>query len=430
MIKKLVAAIKKEMLILLRDRIGLAILFIMPMILIFVMTLIQDSAFKSLNEKGIPIIFVNEDKDSLGYAVEKGLRNSELCSFNDQINGEYITAEEAKKAVADGKFLVGIVIPKNATNAIRKNVQELVESAFSTDSIAPNKTQSVDSVEVKIFIDPVTKKSFLTSISSNLREFISGIKTQLMFKTFSDQLAELIPEKKQMTSNAYNNTQIITYKEIYASETMGEIVPNAVQHNVPAWTIFAMFFIVLPLAGSMVKEKIEGSIVRLHTMPSSFLLLINGKIIVYVVVCLIQFVLMMSVGLFFLPMLGLPVLDLGNSALGIFVISLATAFAATGFGVMMGTIAKTEQQGAIMGALSILLLSAIGGVWVPTYVMPDTMRQLSGLSPLNWSLDGFYDLLLRGAGVRAVLPGAIKLILFFLITMSIASLVNRFKRNV
>jgi ABC-2 type transport system permease protein len=233
-----------------------------------------------------------------------------------------------------------------------------------------------------------------------------------------------------MTSNAYNNTQIITYKEIYASQTMGEIVPNAVQHNVPAWTIFAMFFIVLPLAGSMVKEKMEGSIVRLHTMPSSFLLLINGKIIVYVVVCLIQFVLMMSVGLFFLPMLGLPVLDLGNSALGIFVISLATAFAATGFGVMMGTIAKTEQQGAIMGALSILLLSAIGGVWVPTYVMPDTMRQLSVLSPLNWSLDGFYDLLLRGAGVRSVIPGAIKLILFFLITMSIASLVNRFKRNV
>ncbi|MBK7182032.1 MAG: ABC transporter permease [Bacteroidetes bacterium] len=197
MIKKLVAAIKKEMLILLRDRIGLAILFIMPMILIFVMTLIQDSAFKSLNEKGIPIIFVNEDKDSLGYEVERGLRNSELCAFNNQINGKYITADEAKKAVADGKFLVGIVIPKNATNAIRKNVQELVESAFSTDTIPPNKPQSVDSVEVKIFIDPVTKKSFLTSISSNLREFISGIKTQLMFKTFSDQLAELIPEKSK-----------------------------------------------------------------------------------------------------------------------------------------------------------------------------------------------------------------------------------------
>ena len=46
MVSKLIAAIKKEALILLRDRIGLSILFIMPMVLIFVMTLIQDSAFQ------------------------------------------------------------------------------------------------------------------------------------------------------------------------------------------------------------------------------------------------------------------------------------------------------------------------------------------------------------------------------------------------
>ena len=180
----------------------------------------------------------------------------------------------------------------------------------------------------------------------------------------------------------------------------------------------------------MVKEKSEGSIFRLHTMPSSFLLLINGKVVVYVFVCLIQFVLMLSVGLVFLPMLGLPTLALGNSILGILIITLATAFAATGYGVMVGTIATTEQQGAIMGALSILLLSAIGGVWVPTYVMPQTMRQLSAFSPLNWSLNSFYELFLRGGGVKAIIPDTIKLIAFFLLTMSIASIVNRVKRKI
>ena len=62
MISKLTATIKKETLLLLRDKVGLSILFLMPMILIFVMTLIQDAAFKTINEKGIPIIFVNNDK--------------------------------------------------------------------------------------------------------------------------------------------------------------------------------------------------------------------------------------------------------------------------------------------------------------------------------------------------------------------------------
>ena len=134
MIKKLLAAVKKEALILLRDRIGLSILFIMPMVLIFVMTLIQDSAFKTLNEKGIPIVFVNDDKDSLGVAIEKGLKNSELCSFHDSINGIPATADVVKKAVADGKFLVGIVVPKGATDAIKRNVIKLVSQTLNTDS--------------------------------------------------------------------------------------------------------------------------------------------------------------------------------------------------------------------------------------------------------------------------------------------------------
>lgn len=427
---KLLAAIKKEALILLRDRIGLAILFIMPMVLIFVMTLIQDSAFKTLNEKGIPIIFVDNDKDTLGIYIEQGLKQSELCTVYDTINGKVATEETAKKAVSDGKFLVGIVVPQGATAAIRKNVVALVQQTMSAESPDVQLVQKTDSVEIKIFIDPITKKTFIASVTSSLREFISAIKTQIMFKTFADEIALLIPDKQSSTSNAYRQTDIIKYKEVYASKSIGEIVPNAVQHNVPAWTIFAMFFIVLPLAGSMVKEKNEGSIFRLQTMPSSFLLLINGKIMVYVIVCMIQFVLMLSVGFIFLPMLGMPVLNIGHSILGLFIISLTTGFAATGFGVMMGTIAKTEQQGAIMGALSILLLSAIGGIWVPTYVMPETMRGISMFSPLNWSLEGFYELMLRGGNYTGVLLNALKLIVFFLATMSIASIVNRIKKSV
>ena len=191
-----------------------------------------------------------------------------------------------------------------------------------------------------------------------------------------------------------------------------------------------MFFIVIPLVGSMMKEKKEGSVFRLYTMPSSYLLLINGKIIVYVIVCMLQFLLMLSVGLYILPLFGLPVLQLGNSLAAIFVVALATSFAATGYGVLVGTLASSEQQGAILGSLSILLLSAIGGVWVPTYVMPEVMRELSTFSPLNWSLEGFYKLFFRGSGVSGILVESFKLILFFFVMMAIASVINRVKRKI
>ncbi len=431
MISKLLASVKKETLLLLRDRVGLSILFVMPMVLIFVMTMIQDAAFKTINEKGIPVVFVNNDHDSLGILIEQGLKNNDLCSFNDSINGQPATTASVQKAVAEGKFLLGIVVPANATQAIRKNVTALVNETMGTnEKVAVNSPAIPDSVEITILIDPVAKKSFLNAVTSNLHEFISEVKTKIMFQTFAGQIADVVPDKSNAPKNTYTKSQIIKYKEIYASKSEEKIVPNAVQHNVPAWTIFAMFFIAIPLSGSIMKEKNEGSIFRLHTMPSPYLLLITGKVIVYVMVCLIQFLLMLSVGLIFLPMMGLPPLVLGSSFMGILILTLATAFAATGYGVMVGTLASTEHQAAIMGSLSILLLSALGGIWVPSYVMPEVMRNISAYSPLNWSLTGYYKLFLRSAGVIDILADALKLVLFFLATMTIASLVHKAKRTI
>ncbi|HNA16105.1 MAG TPA: ABC transporter permease [Ferruginibacter sp.] len=431
MLHKLLATVKKEVLLLLRDKVGLSILFIMPMVLIFVMTLVQDSAFKTMNEKGIPVVFIDNDKDSLGIQIERGLKANDLCYLSDSIDGKPASVETAQKAVQEGKFLVGIVIPKGATEAIRKNVTELVNQTLNGEDSAKHKSAgTTDSVEITILIDPVAKKSFLISMTSNLREFISEVKTKIMFQTFSEQVAEIIPDKQNAPTNSYQKSQIIKYKELYASKSEDKIVPNAVQHNVPAWTIFAMFFIAIPLSSSILKEKNEGSVFRLHTMPTPYLLLVNGKIIVYVIVCLIQFVLMLSVGQIFLPMLGLPALVLGNSIAGIMLLTGATAFAATGYGVMVGTLASTEHQAAIMGSLSILLLSALGGIWVPSYVMPEVMRNISAWSPLNWSLEGFYKLFLRGGHVSDVLGETLKLLLFFLATMTVTSIANRKKRTV
>jgi ABC-2 type transport system permease protein len=147
-------------------------------------------------------------------------------------------------------------------------------------------------------------------------------------------------------------------------------------------------------------------------------------------VCFIQFLLMLAVGIFILPFLGLPPLDLGSSVFAVLFLALCTAFAATGFGVLIGTLASSEHQGAITGSLSILLLSAIGGILVPTYVMPEMMRHVSVISPLNWSLEGFYSLYLRNGGFLDILQNAIQLIMFFVVMMGISSVANRMSGRV
>ena len=91
MFSKLLATVRKEALLLLRDKVGLSILFIMPMVLILVMTLIQDAAFRTMNEKGIPVVIVNDDKDSLGIQIQNGLEQNELVELHESIDGKPAT---------------------------------------------------------------------------------------------------------------------------------------------------------------------------------------------------------------------------------------------------------------------------------------------------------------------------------------------------
>jgi ABC-2 type transport system permease protein len=422
--RKLLAAMKKEFLLLVRDKMGLSILFIMPMVLIFIMTLIQDAAFRTLNEEGIPLLVVNEDQDAVGFRIENGLKDSELVAFNNTIHGKRATRNELYKAVEKGQFLIGIIIPKGTTAAIEEDVKRMVDESLGEEV----SQETPASMEIEMVIDPIASKSFVISVTSQLREFISSVQTRVLFETFNAQIAELIPSDVGMEKREYSKRQAVTYKEVYASEISGEIRPNAVQHNIPAWTIFAMFFIILPLVSSIMKEKEEGSVFRFHTIPASYFLQINAKLIAFIIICLIQFVLMLIIGLVFLPMLGLPVLQLGNSYAGIFLMALGCALAATGFGVLVGSIAATQQQGAVLGSLSILILSAIGGIWVPAYVMPSIMRTISEISPLKWAMDGFYGLFLRGEGFTDVLTHFIKLALFFTICLLIAIRVQSKKR--
>lgn len=62
---------------------------------------------------------------------------------------------------------------------------------------------------------------------------LSTVKTKIMFQTFSEQIAEIIPDTSNAPKNTYAKSQIINYKEVYSSDIVGEIMPNAVQHNVP-----------------------------------------------------------------------------------------------------------------------------------------------------------------------------------------------------
>jgi len=416
---KLKASIIKEFLILIRDIPGLIVLFLMPAAMIIVITLVQDTTLQSLKGSKINILYINNDADILGKTLLDGLKKSEL--FN--IEEKNISQEDAKKQVAKGKYKIAVTIPLGTSNLIREQIKPYIKSIFKGDKI--DTTKQFKTTQIKILSDPTTKSTFRHTIISSLKTYTAKIETQIMVKILAEDLEKMTGVKTKMTKQPINTVEFI---EEFAFEKETSIKPNSTQHNVPAWTMFAMFFIVIPLAGNMIQERNDGSFFRLLTMPGSYLTVLGSKTVVYLIVTFLQFIMMLLVGIFVLPAFGLPTLNLGSHPLALIFMGLTSGLAATAYGILIGTISETHEQSGVFGSVSVIIMAALGGVWYPVYAMPSFMQEISVISPLNWGLNGFYEIFLKDGSFSQILGHALLLILFFIIMISISIFIEKIKR--
>jgi len=416
---KLKASVIKEFLVLIRDIPGLIILFAMPAVMIIVVTLVQDSTLKNLSNRKIKILYVDNDNDILSKSLKEGLFNSEIFEIDTAVTS-FI---EAKKEVANGRYRIAIIIPAGATDTIRKNVRPVITNFFMPGE--NNKEVNFKKLEIQILIDPTTKNTFRQTVISNLQTYTSKIETQILFKILAEQLEEVTGSKPNLLDKPI---ETVVFKETFAYEKETDIKPNSTQHNVPAWTMFAMFFIVIPLAGNMIHERENGSFFRLLTMPGNYFTVLGSKTIVYLGITFLQFILMILAGIFILPLFGLPVLHLSSNFSALIITALSSGLAAVGYGILVGTIAETHEQAGVFGSVSVIILASLGGVWFPVYAMPPIMQKISIISPLNWGLESFYDIFLKNGNLIDILPEISTLLLFFIITILIAFFYENSKR--
>lgn len=424
-------SVYKEFLLLKRDFGGLIILFVMPLVLIITITLIQDSTFRTVTESKIPVVLIDNDKGEISKSVIENLNKSGQFEIVSSLDGKNLTETTAKEAVFKGKFQLAIIIPENLSKDLQLKVNQNVDKIISNFGIGdlseePKKDllpQIINKKEVRLYFDPATQATFKSNVKSSIDKMISQIETKSIYATFQEQLGE-------GEEPIFEQESFITFKEIVPTVDNKEILPNSVQHNVPAWTLFAIFFIIVPLSINIVKEKGQGTQIRLLTNPVPYYVVIAGKTITYLVICMIQFYLMVLVGMYLFPYLSLPTLDLDGKFFLMSVVALFSGLAAIGFGILLGTIAKTQEQSAPFGATSVVILAAIGGVWVPVFAMPKVMQVISHISPMNWGLNAFYDVLLRKADAIEILPEIFLLLLFFIITIFIAIQYDKKKRAV
>lgn len=145
---------------------------------------------------------------------------------------------------------------------------------------------------------------------------------------------------------------------------------------------------------SIVKEREMGTIDQILVSPVSITEFIIGKTVPFVLVSFIILltVTMMAILWFHVPFKGNFFFLMLSSA--------AFIFSATGMGLYIAAISKTQQQAILSGFMFFLPAIIFSGFAFPIYAMPDMIQYLTYLNPLRYFITISRAVFLKGVGME------------------------------
>jgi len=381
---KLYYALKKEFLSLWRNKSALLPLFIMPMMFILIMSLAQQDIYKEYTNAHISYVIVNLDKDIKSKKFIEKLKEDKQLTF---VLKESL--EEAKRLTLNEQYKFTLLINADFSKNLYK---------ISAKNLIDIYTSSITKAHQKLYFE------------SKIVQKIMALKIKKMI----DSMTMYNDKVKASKPN-----DMIHMHYLYRDGDKRNI-PTATQQNVPAWIVFSMFFVIIPIATLLITERQDGTLARLKAMNSSKWILFGSKIVPYMIINQLQLYSMILVGVFVVPLFGGDKLDVDIDFLALFVISTAISFGAVGFAIFLSTLMKSIEQASIVGALTGVIMGAVGGIMIPKLVMPQMMQEMTILSPMSWGLEGMLDVFVRELNVESVLYESSILVLFGLISIGLA----------
>lgn len=436
----------KEMRLLLRDPGGLIMLFVLPAVFIIALSVALQGAFSSGKDVDkLALLLVDEDGGAAGRDVAKGIRETGL--FRVLEPGRALTRDEAERELRQGRTNIVVVVPRGASRALRFEAEAGIEAILDpvvSKEVARATESTIRSVVSRLALEELAARfeesqtDLATSKVDLAREKAKGeaeraaLKAELAGAQATLKQIEAMrqappgaappapaprPKKVDVEKAAEDAAKqaekselikvrpaekMLRVRQSYAASTGSEIRPNSVQQNVPGWTIFALFWLAQLLALNIVSERTSGTQLRISASPISPHAYLLGKIIPFFIINLLQAVLMFAVGLYLLPRLGCARLVIQQPG-PIVLLTLAISLVSIAFGLLMASVSRSSLVVAAFAAAILIIMTVIGGIMVPKYIMPAAMRRLSLIVPHGWALDGYLKILVKGQGTRDIL---------------------------
>jgi len=403
---KIFYILKKEFLLITRDIHAVTVLFIMPAVFIMIMSLAMRDLFELHGTVAIDVLAVNRDAGKKAGDFQKSLE--EISTFKFQFIEKNTDTEHIREQMLSRDYKFALIIRENFSSFVNK------------------KGKSKDERPLELLVNPTVN----VQTQMVLKSALDGKLTKLRWDAFIDRIDRLLAvagiDKKKLKAAEESPIEV---NYVYKGGRYDKI-PSAVQQSVPAWLVFSMFFIIIPISNTFISEREQGTLMRLKSMNVSRVYLILGKMVPYLIINAIQVIIMIAIGMYIVPLCGGTALTLGESLGGLILIATAVSFSAISMALFIASAARTTEQATTIGGVLNIIFGALGGLMIPKFVMPGFMQDIADISPMSWGLEGFLDIFLRNGGISDVLSKSLALCVFGFVMLTLTIILLRKQREV
>jgi len=364
--------LKKEFKLIFRDIHALLVLFLMPSIFILIMSLALKNTYSQNIESKLKVAIISQNNKDIDVLIEE-------LNKNPYFEAKIENSTSNKDLIYELKYDFAIKLDSDFKNQINKNSKDFF---------------------IEIFSKPNIKYEFYTILKNEIVKNISKSITKDFFIN-----------SKIDAKNLDNLDNLISNQYIFKNEKDSSII-NSVQQSVPAWLIFSMFFILIPISNTFINEKNFGTIQRIKSINIPLYTILLGKILPYFIINQIQLIFMILIGIYIVPLFGGDSLKIEGSYFLIILISFALSFAAISFALLIANISKTTEEATSIGGVINIIFAAIAGIMVPKFVMPQFMQDLSLFSPMSWGLESFIEILVNNGSFSDIKSYLLYLVIF------------------
>jgi ABC-2 type transport system permease protein len=367
----------KDLTIAFRDRAGLLLMLVAPMVLTFGMALVSGHLTESSGPilGDIPVVIVNLDEGEIGDQLSQAFYSMELTDLLEPQTAA--DAEFGRALVDEDEAAAAVIIPAGFTRSITES-----EDAAEADRIEvyANPGREVSARVVTAVVESFVQQVELGRVSGRV-----AVEQLIAAGWIAPDQAQAVGIRigEQAASDTDSGASIrLASAEGSTSEAV-EFDPMS--YFAPSMAIFFLMFTVSLGGKTLLEEKNSGTLARIAGAPIAEAEILGGKMLGIYLTAVAQMAILVGINaVIFRVAFG------DGWALAALVAVLAAA--ATAWGILLAAIARTPTQVTTGGSAMMLIFGILGGNFVSVSGMPDWFRMMGKITPNAWGLDGFVAL--------------------------------------